>query len=95
MGGEMITFEDVADMTCLSREEIEAVAEHESVPDLNAATLAEYIMHEHNGPARLQQIICEDIRTALHKGDKAHAKDLYGVLHHFLQAHPDAVRGSQ
>ncbi len=90
----MITLEDIEDMTCLSREEIEAVAEHDKLPDLNAAILADYTMHQHHGPARVQEMICEDIRDALHKGDKTHAKALYGVLHHFLHEHPDAARGA-
>ncbi|WP_417210798.1 hypothetical protein [Antarctobacter sp.] len=91
----MITLDDIEDMTCLSREEIAAVAEHDHLPEVNASCLAEYVMHEHHGAARLQQMICEDIRAALHKGDTAHAKDLYGVLHHFLKAHPGAARGAQ
>jgi hypothetical protein len=89
----MITLDDIEDMTCLTREEIDAVAEHEGLPEVNAACLAEYMMHQHHGPARLQEMICDDIRAALHRDDLAHAKDLYGVLHHFLREHPEAVRG--
>lgn len=89
----MITLDDIEDMTDLTREEIEAVAEHDGIPDLNAACLAQYTMGQPHGPARMQQVICEDIRAALHRGDLAHAKDLYGVLHHFLREHPEAARG--
>lgn len=94
-GEEMITLDDIEDMTCLTREEIEAVAELGHLPEVNAACLADYLMHQHHGPARVQEMICEDIRAALHRGDKDHARDLYGVLHHFLQQHPDAVRGAR
>lgn len=90
----MITLEDIEDMTCLSREEIEAVAEHDHVPELNAACLADYMMHQHHGPAHVQNMICEDIREALHKDDLVHARELYGVLHHYLRDHPDAARGA-
>jgi hypothetical protein len=90
----MITLEDIEDMTCLKRAEIEAIAEHENLPDLNAAALAEYTMHLHHGPQRVQQMICEDIRTALHKDDLGHARELYSVLHAFLADHPEAVRGA-
>ncbi len=89
----MISLDDIEDMTCLTRDEIDAVAEHDGVPILDAACLAQYQMDQPHGPARMQQVICEDIRTALHRGDLAHAKDLYAVLHHFLREHPDAVRG--
>ena len=90
----MITLDDIEDMTCLTREEIEAVAEHDHLPEVSASCLAEYTLHQHHGPAKLQQMICEDIRDALHRGDKSHAKELYGVLHHFLREHPEAARGA-
>ncbi|MBV7394144.1 hypothetical protein [Mameliella sediminis] len=90
----MITLDDIEDMTCLTRDEIEAVAEHDHLPEVNASCLAEYLMQQHHGAAKVQQMICEDIREALHRGDKEHAKDLYGVLHHFLKEHPEAARGA-
>ena len=90
----MITLDDIEDMTCLTRAEIDAIAEHESLPDLNASALAEYMMHLHNGPQQVQQMICEDIRNALHADNVAHAKELYAVLHGFLEQHPEAIRNS-
>ncbi|MFZ7093906.1 hypothetical protein [Primorskyibacter sp. 2E233] len=91
----MITMEDVEGMTSLSHEEIAAVAEHENLPDLDAACYADYLMHQHHGAAHVQQLICEDIRAALHRDDVPRAKELYAVLHHFLSEHPDAARGSE
>jgi hypothetical protein len=91
--GEMISYDDIADMTCLTREEIAALAEHAHSGDVDAAALGEYLMHIHHGPAKVQQMISEDIREALHRGDKAHAKELFVVLHRFLKEHPEAVRG--
>ena len=90
----MITYDDIADMTCLSRDEIAALAEHEHMPDVDAAALGEYLMHLPKGPQQVQQMICEDIREALHANDVAHAKTLYAVLHHFLSENPDAARGA-
>ena len=89
----MISYDDIADMTCLTREEIAALAEHEHSGDVDAAALGEYLMHLDHGPQQVQQMICEDVREALHRGDKAHAKELFVVLHGFLQQHPEAVRG--
>lgn len=90
----MITLDDIEDMTCLSRAEIDAIAEHENLPELNASALAEYMMHLHHGPQKVQQMICEDIRNALHADNLDHARELYAVLHGFLEQHPEAVRGS-
>ena len=90
----MITLDDIEDMTCLNRAEIDAIAEHENLPAVNASALAEYMMHLHNGPQLVQQMICEDIRNALHADDVQHARELYAVLHAFLEEHPEAIRGS-
>jgi len=91
----MITRDDIEDMTCLTRDEITAVAEHEHMAEVSAATLADYMMHMPHGPQKVQQMICEDIRDALHRDDLVHARELYAVLHHFVSEHPEAVRGAQ
>lgn len=91
----MITLDDIEDMACLTREEISAIAEHEGIPDLNASALGEYLMHLPKGPQHVQQMICEDIRTALHGDNVAHARELYVVLKHFIDDHPEAVRGAE
>mgnify|MGYP006908397115 CR=1 FL=1 len=90
----MISMDDIMDMTDLTHDEIAAIAEHESLPDLNAAALAEYMMHTHHGPETVNRMISEDIRDALHKGDKAHARALFVVLQHFVATHPGAARNA-
>lgn len=90
----MITLEDIEDMSDLTPEEISAIAQHDHIPPLDAALLGDYLMHLHHGAQEVQKMICEDIREALHADDVGHARTLYAVLHGFLQAHPQAVRGS-
>lgn len=90
----MINENDILDMTCLTRAEIEAIAEHAHVGEVAAAELGEYTMHLHHGPQRVQRMICEDIRAALHAGELAHARVLYRTLKEFLAAHPEALRGN-
>lgn len=90
----MITLQDIIEITDLTRDEVAAVAEHENLPELDAAALGDYLMHQHHGAAKLQQMICDDIRAALHKDDLPHARSLYAVLHHFLADHPEAQRGA-
>jgi hypothetical protein len=34
-------------------------------------------------------MIVEDIRAALHRGDREHARELFGALRHFLATHPE------
>ena len=89
----MISLDDIEDMTCLTRDQIAALAEHEHVTEVSAAMIGEYLMHQPKGPQAVQQMICEDIREALHKDDLGHARDLFAVLRHFIEEHPDAARG--
>ncbi len=91
----MITLDDIVDLCPLTREEVEALAEHDHLPGVAAAALADYLMHSPSGPQKVQQLICEDIREALHKDDLDHARELFAALHHFMSEHPEAVRGSQ
>ena len=90
----MITLDDIEDMTCLTRAEIEAIAEHEHSDARCAALLGEYLRHLHHGPQRVQQMLCDDIRAAIRADDVAHAKDLFATLRRFMAEHPEAARGA-
>lgn len=90
----MINENDIIDMTCLTRAEISAIAEHEHIGQVEAAGMGEYLMHARHGPQRVQQMICEDIRDALHADDLPRARALYLTLHEYLSAHPEALRGN-
>lgn len=89
----MITLDDIEDLTDLTRDEIAALAEHEHVGLMKASLLGNYLMHQHHGPQKVQQMICEDIRAALHADDLAHARELFATLRTFMAEHPEAARG--
>ncbi|NNU79947.1 hypothetical protein HMH01_05790 [Halovulum dunhuangense] len=91
----MISIEDIVGMTDLTEDEVAAIAEHEHMELAPAAALASYVMHEAHGPARIQQMICEDIREALHRDDLSHARTLFQALRHFMAQHPEAARGAK
>ena len=90
----MIALDDVEDMCSLTREEIDAIAEHEHLSPFDAALLGEYLMHVHHGPQVVQKMLCDDIREALHKDNLPHARELFAVLRKFLADHPEAARGA-
>ena len=90
----MINENDILDMTCLTRAEIDAIALHEHVSEVLAAEMGEYLMHIHHGPQRVQSMICDDIREALHADDVPRARALYATLKEFLLQHPEALRGN-
>lgn len=91
----MITLEDVEDMSALTRAEIDALAEHEHLTTFNAALMGDYLMHAHHGPQKVHEMICDDIRQALHADDVPHAQALFAVLRRFLLDHPEAARGAR
>ena len=90
----MINENDILDMTCLTRAQIAAISAHEHIDTVTAAELGEYMMHIHHGPQKVQQMICDDIATALHHGDLSGAKQLFQALKEFLADHPEALRGN-
>jgi hypothetical protein len=88
----MITLEDCIAFSGLTEEEVLALAEHEHVPEIAATALASYLLKQRHGPDKIRIMIVEDIRAALDKGDRRHAKELFAALHHFLVAHPELCR---
>ncbi len=89
----MINLDDILDLSDLTRDEIAAIAEHDHIGRVNATLLAEWLMAHHGGAHRIETIISEDIRGALHRGDLTHARELYSTLRAFVERHPEAVRG--
>ncbi|MDV7141982.1 hypothetical protein R3X27_04720 [Tropicimonas sp. TH_r6] len=89
----MITLDDMEDMCCLDRDQISAIAESQSISVVEATMLGEYLMHIHKGAQKVHQMICDDMRMAMHRDDLAHAKDLFRTLQHFMKDHPEAARG--
>ena len=90
----MITLEDCVAFCGLTEEEVLAIAEHEHLPEMAAAALASYLVHQEHGLERVRDMIVEDIRASQECGDKEHVLLLLNVLHHFLRKHPE-VRPEQ
>jgi len=83
----MITIEEVIDLTGLSRDEIDAIAEHEHIPEAAAAALADYLMHQEKGVETVRGMIEDDIRRAIEHGDESHAATLLATLRRFMAEH--------
>jgi len=84
----MITLEDCIGLCDLTPEEVAAIAEHEHVPEIVAATLGAYLLHEEHGAEQIRDMIIDDIRDAVRRQDIAHARHLVGALRHFMIEHP-------
>jgi hypothetical protein len=90
----MLTLEDCIAFTELSEAEIDAIAEHEHVPEIIATELGNYLMYTPEGVPVLKRMIVDDIADAERRGDLAHALTLRLVLRHFIQTHPDYRKAS-
>lgn len=88
----MITLEDCLTFCGLTEDEVQAIAEHEHVPEMAAAALAQYLSETPGGCERIRAMILYDIADARRHDRRDHAHELIGVLRHFLETHPDVCR---
>jgi hypothetical protein len=87
----MITLQDCIALCGLTEAEVLAIAEHEHVPEVVAAGLAETLLKQAHGVEKVRQMIIDDIRLAHQRGDLRHVHELLVCLKQFLDEHPEAV----
>jgi hypothetical protein len=75
-------------MCGLDRDQVDAIAEHEHIPEIAAAALGHYLLHQSGGIDKIRTMIIEDIRTAAREGRTRHAAELVMALRHLLEQHP-------
>jgi hypothetical protein len=80
----MISFEDCIALCGLTAQEVAAIAEHEHVPEVAAATLGQYLLKQEHGKEQICQMIIDDIRAALLAKNASHAARLVAALQHLL-----------
>jgi hypothetical protein len=80
----MISLADCIALCGLTEDEVLAIAEHEHIPEIAAAALAQYLLNQEGGIEKIQSMIRDDIRQALARGDRDHARELFMALRHFL-----------
>lgn len=85
----MLTIEDCIALSELNEEEIEAISEHEHIPEIVAAEYGNYLLHTDDGIPVLKRIILDDIKAAEQRNDLKHALHLRLVLRHFVRTHRD------
>jgi len=88
MENAMISLEDCTAMCGLDAREIEAIAEHERIPSILAAALADQLLHQAGGAERIRQMILDDIGIAAQGGHADRVAELSEALDHFLRQHP-------
>jgi hypothetical protein len=88
-GSTVISLEDCLGLCDLTRDEVDALAEHEHIPEIAAAALGQYLLNQPNGCETIRDMIAEDIRWASGRGDGNHAQELTLTLQHFVASHPE------
>ncbi|HKX36673.1 MAG TPA: hypothetical protein VJM79_08440 [Rhizorhapis sp.] len=86
----MISFEDCIAFCGLTEAEIAAIAEHEHVPEVAAAILGQYLLHQHHGLECIRHMLVDDIRAAVRGGDVKHAAELTSALRQLIATYPEA-----
>lgn len=87
----MLTIEDCIALCGLTAEEVEAIAEHEHLPQMLAAEMAACLVETSSGEHRIRRMIREDIEFARSRGNHAHAAKLKLVLKHFVDQHQQSL----
>lgn len=83
----MLTIEDCIAFSGLTEDEIDAIAEHEHLPEMLAVELGCCLARTAAGQRRIAACIRDDMARARAHGRAVHAERLAGVLRQFLREH--------
>jgi len=81
----MLTLEDCIALSDLTKEEIDAIADHEHLPEIVATELGSYLVHTPEGRKAIKAIIRDDIADARARQDYVRSAALKLVLRHFVE----------
>lgn len=84
----MLTYEECLELSDLTADEVDAIAEHEHMDPMIAMALGHYMI-THDGEQKIKRIIMDDIERAQRARNYAHAEMLQKVLQHFIATHPE------
>ena len=87
----MLTYEDRVELSDLTEDEIEVIAQHEHLPEMAALEMGSYLVHTTEGIPMIKRIILDDIEEARRHGHPDKALKLKLVLKHFVDTHPSST----
>jgi hypothetical protein len=85
----MLTLKECMDFSGLREAEIEAIAEHERIPELEAMELGSLLLSTTKGRRQIRRMIADDLHQACRSGDVRHAAEVRRTLSNYVEAHPD------
>ncbi len=84
----MLTREDCLALSGVEEDIIEAIAEHEHIPEMVAAELGCYLCRSEAGELRIRRIVLDDIEAARAAGKDEKVLHLKLALAAFIRNHP-------
>jgi hypothetical protein len=84
----MLTFEDCLGLCGLSEEEVQAIADHEHIPEMAALELGNYLCRTPDGEQCIKGMIRDDIAHARASGNRDRELALKLVICNFILQHP-------
>lgn len=84
----MLSLEDCIALCGLSEEEVLAIADHEHIPEIAAAEMANYLTRTPEGELRIKAMIRDDIEAARRSSTQERELTLKLMLRNFILAHP-------
>jgi hypothetical protein len=84
----MLTYEDCLQYSGLDETEVEAISEHEHIPEIVAAEMGSQLLATPDGETRIRGFISDDIKIAEAHGCLARAQYYRAALRRFDSTHP-------
>lgn len=84
----MLTREDCLALCDLDADLVDAIAEHEHIPEIVAAELGCYLCHTPAGELRIRRMLLDDIEAARAAGNGEKLRHLKLALAAFIRNHP-------
>ena len=88
----MLTYEDCIALCDLTQEEIEAIAQHEHIPEMVALEMGNYLVQTEDGEPCIRDYILDDIQHSKDTGNTERAELLMNVVRQFIASHPRSER---
>lgn len=86
----MLSLQECIDFSDLSKDEIEAIAEHEHVPEIVAAEIGATLLQTTSGVCLIKLYLLENIEQARSRGNFDKANHLEALYRRFNRDHPGA-----
>ncbi|KJS39455.1 MAG: hypothetical protein VR70_07935 [Rhodospirillaceae bacterium BRH_c57] len=84
----MLTLQDCVEMSGIDWDELVAIAHHEHLPDMVALEKAHAFLQQEWGAPAVRQMVIDEVRRSIEKGDSKEAVTALRILEHTFEAHP-------